>query len=163
VRTVADLYRPRDREDLVAFVNKRAKTTGAPVQAVFCQAQLHLDEIFGDRVVDRVYLNFPDPWFKRRHHNRRMIDAVLAAGIVRIAAPGAELFVQSDVWEIALDAMGVLEREAELVNSPASGRSGAPAIRTAHGRGASSTPRRPGCRSGGSGIAGASAPDRRRA
>ena len=104
------------REDLVGLVNKRAVATTLPVRAVFCQAQLHLGEIFDDGAVERVYLNFPDPWFKRRHHNRRMIDPTLAAGIVRITKTGGELFVQSDVWEIALDAMSVLERTPGLVN-----------------------------------------------
>ena len=31
-------------------------------------------------------------------------------GIAQVTRPGAEVFVQSDVWEIALDAMDVLER-----------------------------------------------------
>jgi len=104
------------REELVDVVNRRARVAGAPILAVFCQAQLHLDTIFDAGTVDRVYLNFPDPWFKRRHQNRRMIDATLAGGIVRITRPGAEVFVQSDVWDIALDAMSVLEQTGALVN-----------------------------------------------
>jgi len=104
------------REDLVELVNRRARAAGIPVYAVFCQAQLHLREVFGAGQVERVYLNFPDPWFKRRHQNRRMIDPALAAGIVEILRPGGEVFVQSDVWGIALDAMTVLERTGELVN-----------------------------------------------
>jgi tRNA (guanine-N7-)-methyltransferase len=104
------------REDLVALVNRRARAANIPVYAVFCQAQLHLREVFGAGQVERVYLNFPDPWFKRRHQNRRMIDATLVEGIVGILRPGGDVFVQSDVWEIALDAMAVLERTGELVN-----------------------------------------------
>src|SRR6185369_7430324 len=34
------------REDLVELVNKKAKALGAPVHAVFCQAQLHMTEVF---------------------------------------------------------------------------------------------------------------------
>ena len=34
------------REDLVKLVNKRARSQGVPVHAVFCQAQLHMTEIF---------------------------------------------------------------------------------------------------------------------
>ncbi|HTJ47079.1 MAG TPA: hypothetical protein VL463_33485, partial [Kofleriaceae bacterium] len=56
------------------------------------------------------YLNFPDPWFKRRHHDRRMIDAALADAIAIVARAGADVFVQTDVWDIALDAMEVFER-----------------------------------------------------
>jgi tRNA (guanine-N7-)-methyltransferase len=97
------------RDELVDYVNRLARERAAPVHAVFCQAQLHMGEIFGDVKVDRVYVNFPDPWFKRRHHARRMVDATLADGIARILKPGGELFVQTDVWDIALDALVAFE------------------------------------------------------
>ena len=105
------------REDLVRLVNKRARQTGARVHAVFCHAQLHMRAIFGDSKADRVYINFPDPWFKRRHHERRMIDAAFADQIAQVARPGAELFVQSDVWEIALDALATFERDGRFSNA----------------------------------------------
>jgi tRNA (guanine-N7-)-methyltransferase len=105
------------REEFVKHVNKRAQAASAPVQAVFCQAQLHLPEIFAPASVDRVYINFPDPWFKRRHHVRRMVDASLAAGIAHVARRGADVFVQSDVWEIALDAMATFERDGRFANA----------------------------------------------
>jgi tRNA (guanine-N7-)-methyltransferase len=104
------------REDLVRLVNRRARALGVPVHAVFCQAQLHMTEIFAPASVDRVYINFPDPWFKRRHHDRRMVDAALADGIAHVARPGAEVFVQSDVWDIALDAMATFERDERFAN-----------------------------------------------
>ena len=105
------------REDLVALVNRKARVAAAPVHAVFCQAQLHIREIFPAGSVERVYVNFPDPWFKRRHHDRRMVDEALADGIAYAARPGAEVFVQSDVWEIALDAMSTFERDARFANA----------------------------------------------
>jgi tRNA (guanine-N7-)-methyltransferase len=93
------------REDLVEWVNKKARANGAPVHAVWCHAQLHVKTIFAPRVAQRVFVNFPDPWFKRRHHVRRMVDDVLAEQIAYLLAPGGDLFVQTDVWDIALDAM----------------------------------------------------------
>jgi tRNA (guanine-N7-)-methyltransferase len=105
------------REDLVTYVNKKAQSTRLPVFAVFCQAQLHLGEIFGSARVSRVFINFPDPWFKRRHHARRMVDPALVAGVAEITEPGAEVFVQSDVWDIALDAMSCLERDVRFANA----------------------------------------------
>jgi tRNA (guanine-N7-)-methyltransferase len=104
------------REDLVGLVNRRARMLAVPVHAVFCQAQLHLTEIFPPGAVDRVYINFPDPWFKRRHHGRRMVDEMLAAGSAVVTRSGAEVFVQSDVWDIALDAMSAFERDDRFVN-----------------------------------------------
>jgi len=102
------------REELVDLVNKRARTRGLPVTAVFCQAQKHLDDIFAPASIDRVYINFPDPWFKRRHADRRMVDEVLVAALGPVTRPGAEVLVQSDVWEVALDAMEAFERRDDL-------------------------------------------------
>lgn len=105
------------REDLVALVNRKARAAGTPVHAVFCQAQLHMHEIFPPGSVERVFINFPDPWFKRKHHDRRMVDDALAEGIAHAARPGAEVLVQSDVWAIALDAMSTFERDARFANA----------------------------------------------
>lgn len=104
------------REDLVNQVNRRARALGAPVAAVFCHAQLHMTEIFPAGSVDRAYINFPDPWFKRKHHGRRMVDAALAGGIAAVTRAGADVFVQSDVWDIALDAMATFERDERFTN-----------------------------------------------
>ncbi len=101
------------REELVHWVNRKAKREARPVHAVFCQAQLHIDHIFAGRKAERVYLNFPDPWFKKRHHERRMIDDALITGVASILRPGGELFVQTDVWDIAIDALAVVENRPE--------------------------------------------------
>ncbi len=105
------------RDDLVDVVNERAAHRALPVTAVFCQAQLHMTEVFDAASVDRVYVNFPDPWFKRRHQNRRMVDAVLADAIAIVAKPGADIFVQTDVWDIALDALRAFELDERFANA----------------------------------------------
>jgi len=97
------------RERLVRWVNKEARATGLPVEAVFCHANHHLPVLVPPGSVDRVYLNFPDPWFKRRHHERRMIDPVLVDAIAKACRSDGEILVQSDVWDIALEAMAALE------------------------------------------------------
>jgi tRNA (guanine-N7-)-methyltransferase len=105
------------RQDLAEQVNAKARATGAPVHVVFCQAQLHMTEIFAPRSVDRVYVNFPDPWFKRKHHARRMMDAVLARQIADVTRPGGEVMIQTDIWEVALEALDSFERlDTEFVN-----------------------------------------------
>lgn len=98
------------REYLVDAVNEEARTVRSPVQAIFCNANHHLTSLFEAGSVDRVYLNFPDPWFKRRHHKRRMVDDPLGEKIAEILKPGGELFFQSDVWDIALEALDIFER-----------------------------------------------------
>jgi hypothetical protein len=45
-----------------------------------------------------------------------MVDAALADSIATVVRPGADGFVQSDVWDIALDAMATFERDESFVN-----------------------------------------------
>ena len=105
------------REDLVDLVNKQAATIGAPVHAVFCHAQVHADMLFPEASVDRVYINFPDPWFKRRHHKRRMVDDVLMRSVARMTKPGGDVLMQTDVWELAIESLALFEGlEAYFVN-----------------------------------------------
>lgn len=105
------------REDFTLLVNKKAKRDGLPVHAVFCHAQLHVKEVFAEGAVERVYVNFPDPWFKKRHHVRRMVDPALADQISHALRPGGELFFQTDVWDIALDAMATFDSDERFVNA----------------------------------------------
>jgi len=104
------------RADLAGEVADRARRLGAPVQVVFCHANLDYAQLFAPATVARAFVNFPDPWFKRRHRKRRVVDAALAADIAASLVPGGELFFQSDVWDAALDALAVLEAEPRLTN-----------------------------------------------
>ena len=79
------------RQDLVELVNKRARRERQPVHAVFCQAQLHIEQIFPPGSIERVYVNFPDPWFKRKrwqsllHHCVISSSAPKSCGNIRLS------------------------------------------------------------------------------
>jgi len=101
------------REPLVEQVNEQARALGLPnLRACFAHVNVDLDALFADGRLARVYVNFPDPWFKRRHRKRRVMNEELADVLFRKLAPGGELFFQSDIWDLALDAMSVLEASA---------------------------------------------------
>lgn len=106
------------RDTLVDAVNQRAAAEGLPVQAIFASANHHITVIPAGRV-DRVYVNFPDPWFKSRHRKRRMVDDKLVRGIATVCRAGADVLFQSDVWSVALDAMDAFERRDELLENRA--------------------------------------------
>jgi tRNA (guanine-N7-)-methyltransferase len=58
----------------------------------------------------RVYIHFPDPWWKKRHEKRLVVSSSLLPEVVRVLARDGELFVQTDVedraaeYEAAIDA-----------------------------------------------------------
>jgi len=45
----------------------------------------------------RVFVNFPDPWWKARHEKRLVIGDDFVVSLVRLLAERGELFVQTDV------------------------------------------------------------------
>jgi tRNA (guanine-N7-)-methyltransferase len=49
-----------------------------------------------DGVLDRVFILFPDPWPKARHHKRRLIQADVISSLSRTMKPGALLRFASD-------------------------------------------------------------------
>ncbi|MGB3534369.1 MAG: tRNA (guanosine(46)-N7)-methyltransferase TrmB [Microcoleaceae cyanobacterium] len=52
-------------------------------------------------VIQRVSIQFPDPWFKTRHQRRRMVQPELVDAIARYLIIGGEVFIQSDVQQLA--------------------------------------------------------------
>jgi tRNA (guanine-N7-)-methyltransferase len=46
--------------------------------------------------IDRVFLLFPDPWPKTRHHRRRFVASAQLDELARIMAPGGELRIATD-------------------------------------------------------------------
>lgn len=97
------------RENLVRAVNRNARELDLPVQAIFVHASHHLSKLFPEHSVRHCFLNFPDPWFKRRHWDRRMINESLLRQLQPIMQPDGDILMQSDVFEVALDAMHVFE------------------------------------------------------
>lgn len=98
------------RAPLVEQVNAQAAAARlSNLRAVFCNINVDLTDLFADGSLARAFVNFPDPWFKRRHQKRRLMNDELVEVLHRKLRPGGELFFQSDVFDLALDAMAVLE------------------------------------------------------
>lgn len=51
--------------------------------------------------IDRTFILFPDPWPKRKHRKRRLVNATLLALLARVMRPGAELRIGTDIGDYA--------------------------------------------------------------
>lgn len=51
--------------------------------------------------VDRAYVNYPDPWFKKRHLKRRLVTVELFENLRPLLKHGGEVFVQTDIDDYA--------------------------------------------------------------
>jgi tRNA (guanine-N7-)-methyltransferase len=109
------------REKLVKQVNRLAREQGlSNLRAVFANMNVELPLLFADRQLARAFINFPDPWFKRKHHNRRVVNPELVTALADKLRPGGELFFQSDVFDLALDALAVMEDAPQFINTAGS-------------------------------------------
>jgi len=91
------------RRKWAAIVDGRLRARGLGERArVFADdAKEALVRLSPDGAVSVVYLHFPDPWWKKRHQKRLVLERALLDPVARLLAPGGELFVQTDVAERA--------------------------------------------------------------
>jgi tRNA (guanine-N7-)-methyltransferase len=59
-----------------------------------------------------VYLFFPDPWHKKRHHKRRIVQAPFISELGRIIHPGGVFHAATDWEDYALQMMELLSEAA---------------------------------------------------
>jgi len=55
-----------------------------------------------------VHIYFPDPWWKTRHHKRRLFTAEFAEQVLRILRPGGQLSFATDVQDYFAMVTGIL-------------------------------------------------------
>jgi len=85
------------------YVNGIAKLLVAIEERGLANIRVHagdardLIDALAPRCLGRVFILFPDPWPKARHHKRRLIDTALVGSLARTMEPGAELRIASDL------------------------------------------------------------------
>jgi tRNA (guanine-N7-)-methyltransferase len=52
--------------------------------------------VLPDACLERIFVLFPDPWPKTRHHKRRIVNPGTVAEFARLLAPGGELRLATD-------------------------------------------------------------------
>lgn len=70
---------------------------------IFCNINNSLEPLlqsFPKGALQRVSIQFPDPWFKRRHQKRRVVQPELVQQLADGLSKGGVVFLQSDVLEV---------------------------------------------------------------
>jgi tRNA (guanine-N7-)-methyltransferase len=73
-----------------------------------------LEHMIGDATLAAIHLFFPDPWPKKRHHKRRLVQPAFAALAARKLAPGGALHAATDWPDYAEQIEQVLTQEPLL-------------------------------------------------
>lgn len=67
-----------------------------------------LEYLLPEAAFTRIHLLFPDPWPKKRHHGRRLVQPAHVRAFARVLCPGGEFFFKTDhpeYFEEASDAI----------------------------------------------------------
>lgn len=106
------------RQEIVRKANKEARVRGVHdrVQSVFANISVDLPRLFAPGSVRRFFINFPDPWFKSWQHKRRVIEPGLVDDMLRALAADGEIYVNTDIFDLALDALAAMEMNPQLEN-----------------------------------------------
>jgi len=78
-----------------------------------------IEHMIPDASLAGLHLFFPDPWPKKRHHKRRLLQPAFVARVARRLAPGGYLHVATDWQDYAEQILAVLSSEPLLQNSAA--------------------------------------------
>lgn len=78
-----------------------------------------LTHMIPDAALSGIHLYFPDPWPKKRHHKRRLLQPAFAALAARKLAPGGVFHAATDWPEYADHMLAVLSAEPLLENTSA--------------------------------------------
>jgi tRNA (guanine-N7-)-methyltransferase len=74
-----------------------AKRGLANVRLVQADARLFFHDFLASESMRAIHIYFPDPWWKRRHHKRRVFTSEFVAECRRILQPGGRLLMATDV------------------------------------------------------------------
>ena len=76
-----------------------------------------LENMLPENSLDGVHIFFPDPWHKKRHHKRRLIQAAFVKLLCSKLKTGAYIHVATDWQEYAEWVLEVLQAEPQLKNT----------------------------------------------
>ncbi|MBD2564041.1 MULTISPECIES: tRNA (guanosine(46)-N7)-methyltransferase TrmB [Nostoc] len=95
------------REALVVEANKlRSELALTNLHYLFCNVNNSLRSLLfslPSGSLQRVTIQFPDPWFKTRHAKRRVVQPELVAELANYLAVGGVVFLQSDMEFVAVE------------------------------------------------------------
>tara|TARA_Y100001968_G_C19448882_1_gene767147 strand:+ start:3453 stop:4118 length:666 start_codon:yes stop_codon:yes gene_type:complete len=108
---------------VIAAEKDRTRLNVGNLRFLYCNANISLEswmQSLRPGQLKRVSIQFPDPWFKRRHYKRRLLKPALLIAIAKSFTPGCQLFIQSDVLSVIqpmidlIDSSQCFERQKTL-------------------------------------------------
>lgn len=105
------------RAPIVDMVRDRIARQGLTnVAVVLCNANRSFEALFAPASLRAVYVHFPDPWFKARHHKRRLVNPAFVDAVASRLEPGGLFEFMTDFGEYAEQVVPMLEAHPAFTN-----------------------------------------------
>ncbi|MBT4260446.1 MAG: tRNA (guanosine(46)-N7)-methyltransferase TrmB [Nitrospina sp.] len=92
------------------------------IRVIYGDVRKKIPLLFHDGELDTVYINFPDPWPRKRHFKRRLVKPELVKLVSRKLAPDGHIYIATDSEPYASEMLEYFNSEPLLQNkSPESG------------------------------------------
>lgn len=88
-----------------------------------------LEQCIADAALARIQIYFPDPWHKKKHHKRRLIQPAFVERLRHKLQPGGLLHLATDWQDYAEQMLSVMEAAPGFANEAGSGYAPRPAFR----------------------------------
>ena len=81
-----------------------------------------LNNMLADNVIDGFHIYFPDPWHKKKHHKRRMIQTEFVNLLAQKLKPGGYIHLATDWEHYAHWMLNILNSSSSLINKAVDGQ-----------------------------------------
>ncbi len=106
VRYVAFEWRKKYAREVLARAQKHQLTN---VKVIEADARAEIPRLFAKGSLAAIHLQFPDPWWKRAHQKRAIVQPDFARLLYELLEPGGRFDMRTDVGERAQQMLEVLE------------------------------------------------------
>ena len=86
------------------------------VRVIRIEARYLLSLFNSDEKLCAIYINCPDPWPKKRHRRRRLVNRLFLSQLAHYLEPEGNLYFSTDVEDYAIDVAMTLEMMPEFIN-----------------------------------------------
>jgi tRNA (guanine-N7-)-methyltransferase len=98
------------RKKYAREVAYRAQKNGLPnLKVIEGDAKAQVPKLFAPGSLDCIHLQFPDPWWKRAHQRRAILQPDFTKFLLTLLKPGGRFDFRTDVEDRALQGLSVLE------------------------------------------------------
>ena len=101
------------RERVDRAVRKRDRAKLSNLHFIHAEARDFLDALPAKAILSDLYVLFPDPWPKRRHHKNRLLQPEFLHAVAERAGKGARLYFRTDYEPYFRDAESLLNRHPD--------------------------------------------------